>query len=206
MFFRKKDAINSKNHAIMQVVLGLIALTSTFLLTLEKFKVLANSDYIASCDINLLISCGTVMKSAQAAVFGFPNQLIGLIGFSIVITIGVASLAGAKFKDWFWRGYLAGMIFAISFVHWLFYQAVFKIGALCPHCMIVWACTMPLFYYGLVSALQNKQLTIKSKKVTQKIAEFLHRYRLLILLVWYALIVGTIIVRFWGFFETIFWF
>ncbi|MBQ3934392.1 MAG: hypothetical protein II715_01125, partial [Clostridia bacterium] len=45
----------------------------------------------------------------QASAFGIPNPFIGLFGFGVVLTIGVALLAGAKFRAWFWYGFLAGL-------------------------------------------------------------------------------------------------
>ncbi len=36
------------------------------------------------------------------------------------------------------------MIFALGFCIWLWSQAVYSIGALCPYCMIVWAAVIPM--------------------------------------------------------------
>jgi uncharacterized membrane protein len=47
-------------------------------------------------------------------------------------------LAGASFKRWFWRGLEIGTIFGLGFVHWLIFQALYRINALCPYCMVVW--------------------------------------------------------------------
>ena len=30
------------------------------------------------------------------------------------------------------------------FVHWLIFQSLYRIGALCPYCMVVWAVTISL--------------------------------------------------------------
>ena len=42
------------------------------------------------------------------------------------------------------------------FVHWLIYQSVFVIGALCPYCMVVWAVTIPTFFYVTVHNLARQ--------------------------------------------------
>ncbi len=52
------------------------------------------------------------MQSKQAHAFGFMNTYIGLLGFPVVLTIGMAMLAGARFKRWFWQGAQLGLTLA----------------------------------------------------------------------------------------------
>ena len=42
-----------------------------------------------------MVSCGSVMKSDQAEAFGFPNPMLGLVAYAVVICVGVSLLAGA---------------------------------------------------------------------------------------------------------------
>ena len=81
---------------------GLIALISSAILVYERLQIYIDAGHSTVCDINALLSCGTVMRTPQAEAFGFPNPFIGLVGFSIVVTIGAAIMAGAQFKKWFW--------------------------------------------------------------------------------------------------------
>lgn len=39
----------------------------------------------------------------------------------------------------------AGVTLAAIFVHWLIWVSLYRIGALCPYCMAVWAVAIPLF-------------------------------------------------------------
>lgn len=98
-----------------------------------------------SCNINTAISCGTVGASWQASVFGFPNAFLGLIAEPVVITIAVAGLAGVRFP----RGFVfaAQTIYTLGFLfaYWLFYEAMFRIGALCPWCLLVTLSTTLVF-------------------------------------------------------------
>ena len=80
---------------------SLMGILCSFLITIEKINLIANPSYIPSCNINPFISCGSVMKTPQASLFGFPNSLLGILGFSIMLTAGMAELAGAKFKNGF---------------------------------------------------------------------------------------------------------
>jgi hypothetical protein len=78
-------------------------------------------------------------------VFGFPNAFLGLIAEPVVITIAVASLAKVKFPRAFMLAaqivYFLGLIFA----YWLYFQAMFVIGALCPWCLLVTLSTTLVF-------------------------------------------------------------
>ncbi|MER3394118.1 MAG: vitamin K epoxide reductase family protein, partial [Microcella pacifica] len=73
-----------------------------------------------NCDVNPLVSCGTVMTSPEASLFGFPNPLLGVAGLVAPIAVGVALLAGARFARWFWALFLGGVTLAWVFVMWLF--------------------------------------------------------------------------------------
>jgi uncharacterized membrane protein len=65
-------------------------------------------------------------------------------GLAIVTTVGVVLLTGAGLPHWFWLGLQAGVTFGVVFVHWLIYQSLYVIGALCPYCMAAWAvCSGP---------------------------------------------------------------
>lgn len=126
---------------------GLVGLVASFVLTVEKFSLATDSNYIPSCSINPVLNCGSVMSTEQASVFGFPNSLLGIVGFSVVAATGAGLLAGARFARWYWLGLQVGVSVAAVFVHWLIFQSLDRIGALCPYCMVVWAATMPIFWY-----------------------------------------------------------
>ncbi|TFC43618.1 vitamin K epoxide reductase family protein [Cryobacterium sp. TMT1-21] len=131
--------------AIFLIVGGLIALTAAFLLTIDKFRILEDPQAQLSCNFSVLVGCSTNLGSWQGAIFGFPNPLIGLIAWTVVITIGVAILAGARFKRWFWIGLNIGVTGALALVIWLMGQSFFVLDVLCPWCMVTWVVTIPTF-------------------------------------------------------------
>lgn len=88
------------------------------------------------------------------------------------------------------------MTFAVVFVHWLIYQSLYVIGALCPYCMIVWVVTLPIFWYVTIANLQTFGA---GRKVTSVITE----YRGAILTAWYLGIVALIAFRFWDYWTTL---
>lgn len=114
------------------IVAGIIGLLAAFTLTLDKMRTLESAGYRPGCDLNPILSCGSVMKSAQGSAFGFPNPWLGLPGFAVLVTIGMSLLAGAKFKRWFWLGLQTGLVLGVGFVHWLIYESIYTIHSLCP--------------------------------------------------------------------------
>jgi len=124
---------------------ALVGLVAAFVLSVDAVELAANPDAALACDINAVISCGTVGTSWQASLFGFPNAFLGLIAESVVITVAVAGLAGVRFPRWFMTAaqtvYLLGFVFA----YWLFWQSMFVIGALCPWCLTITVSTTLVF-------------------------------------------------------------
>ena len=180
---------------------GIIGVFSAAVLMVEKVHLLTNPSVQLSCDLNPIVACGSVITTDQASAFGFPNPIIGLVGFAVVATIGMAMLAGATFKRWFWLGLQAGTLFGFLFVTWLQYQSIFRIGALCPYCMVVWAVTIPIFWYTLLYNLRERHIRL-SKKFSSAV-DFLQRHHGDILFVWFLAIVGVIINHFWFYWSTL---
>lgn len=140
---------------IFLIVSGFVGLVAAFALTLEKIHKLTNPDEAASCDFSVIVQCGKNLGSWQGSLFGFPNPLIGLMAWSVVITIGVGILAGARFANWFWRAFVIGTAGAFAFVIWLFSQSVFVLGTLCPWCMVTWLTAIPLFWVATFWTMKN---------------------------------------------------
>ncbi|WP_241988466.1 vitamin K epoxide reductase family protein [Cryobacterium sp. TMT1-3] len=131
--------------AFFLIIAGIIAFAAAFALTLDKIHLLEDPNAQLSCSFSVLIGCATNLSSPQGAVFGFPNSLIGLAAWSVIITIGMAILAGARFARWFWVGLNVGMLAAITLVIWFIGQSIFVLDVLCPWCMVTWAVTIPVF-------------------------------------------------------------
>jgi len=119
---------------LLSAVAGLIA---AFVLTLEKIKLLENPDAVLSCSVNIVLNCASVIKTPQSAVFGFPNSLIGLMGYAVIITVVVAYFAGARPNKLFWQ--VANVFYGLGalFSYWLFFTSLYTIQVLCPWCLIV---------------------------------------------------------------------
>lgn len=176
------------------VVGGVIGLICSFIISLDKIKLLENPHFQPSCDLNPVISCGSVMASKQGSAFGFPNPWIGLAAFSILITVGMAMFAGAKFKRWFWIGLEAGIVLGLAFAYWLLFESVYRIRALCPYCLTVDVVVITLFWYV---SLYQLHAGIKLPGRLVGIGEFARKHHLDILLSWFIVLIALILKHFW---------
>lgn len=178
------------------VIGGLIALYCAFVLSQDKIKLLEDPNLHLSCSINPVVACGNVIKSSQAHAFGFPNPFLGLAGYAAVTTIGVAMLAGARFKRWFWLLVEVGLILSMCFLGWLLFQSLYSIHGLCPYCLAVDAVTIPMFWYVTLYNFDQKNIRLPKGKV-QKVYAWVRRHHLDILIASYLLIFAWILHHFW---------
>lgn len=183
------------------LVAGILGTIFSFVIMFEKMHLLENPSYQTSCDINPIISCGSVMQSEQSNLLGFPNPMIGLAAFPVLAVIGLAMLAGAQFKRWFWVGVQLNLLLALIFAHWLFYQTVYNINAICPYCTGVWIVTIASFWYVLLYNLRKGFIAVPAS--WNKVVNFLQRHHLDILVLWYLVIAGIILNHFWYYFGTL---
>ena len=130
------------------------------------------------------------MLSKQAEVFGFPNSLIGVATFAMMLVIAVALFFGVRFPKLFWQLVFAGTALAVIFCHWLAFQTTFIIGALCPYCMVAWFATLLVLSVAFRELIQFKRdsLTDNSAiEATGTIQKWMVPFHLL----WAALLIGS---------------
>lgn len=181
--------------ALWVLIAGVVGLAAAFTLTLEKIELLENPAYVPSCNLNPVLSCGSVMVTPQAAAFGFPNPLIGVVAFTVVVVSGVLAIAKVPLPRWYWAGLAVGTTLGVVFIHWLIYQSLYVIGALCPYCMVVWAVTIPLL---VVVASIAMPLTSENA-----VARVLHQWRWSLVALWFTGLILLILVRFWDYWSTL---
>src|SRR5215204_2313253 len=180
--------------ALLLTIGGAVGFLAALVLAVERIELLKDPSYVPSCSFNPVLSCGSVMQTWQAEAFGFANPLIGIAAFAAVTTIGAVLLGGAMLPRWFWLGLQVGVVFGVGFVHWLIYQSLYAIGALCPYCMVVWVVTIPIFWYVTVHNLQVGHFPGPAA-----VRRFAVRNRALVLAAWYLVVSGLILVRFWDY-------
>ncbi|MRJ78243.1 Vitamin K epoxide reductase [Aeromicrobium sp. SMF47] len=164
---------------------GAIGMLAAAILIIDKVKFLQEPDKALGCDINAFVSCGGVINTDQASVFGFPNPLMGVAGFAIVMTLGVLIAARVRLPDFVWLGLQAGAVFGIAFVTWLQSQSIYSIEKLCPWCMVVWSVMIPIFVW---LTARNLREFLPGNPVSR----FVNDWTLLITILWYVAVLAAI--------------
>ena len=180
---------------------GLVGLAAAFDLTYERIASLIDPDHVISCDFNPVLSCGTVMNTPQASAFGFPNPMIGLVAFPLVIFMGVLYLSKISLPRWVALVFNLGTLAGLAFVAWLIFQSVYRIGVLCPWCMAVWAAVLPIFWFTTVRNLSTGALPIGEH--WRDAVDDLLRYHWIGLTVLYAAVIMIVGIGFWDYWSTL---
>ncbi len=178
------------------LISALVSLTASFVLSVDAVVLAADPHAALACNINAVLSCGTVGASWQASLFGFPNAFLGLIAEPVVITLAVARLGGVRFPRWFMFSaqvvYTLGLIFA----YWLFFQAYFVIGALCPWCLLVTLSTTLVFSSLTHVNIRDGNLYLPPRASATAKTLIAHDLDLLVVLVWLTLVVAMVVVKY----------
>ena len=184
-----------RSSAIGVLIAGVAGLVAAATLTVEKIEILIDPSYIPSCSQNPVLSCGSVMTTPQASVFGFPNSLIGIVAFTVVLVTGVLAVARITLPRWYWGGLAIGTALGVVFIHWLIFQSLYRIGALCPYCMVVWAVTIPLLAIVTSIALRADTGT--------GVVGAIYQWRWSLVALWFTAVLLMILVRFWNYWSTL---
>ncbi len=180
------------------LIAGLVGLAGSAALTVEKIAILRNPSYVPSCNFNPIVSCGSVMTTPQASVLGFPNSLIGIAAFSVVVVTGVLAVANVPLPQWYWIGLTAATLVGAAFVHWLIFQSLYRIGALCPYCMAVWVVTITLLV--VVASIAFRPA---GENGGGAVGRELYRWRWSIATLWFTAVFLLILARFWDYWSTL---
>jgi uncharacterized membrane protein len=180
------------------LIAGVIGLVASMVLTVEKIDLLLNPSYVPSCNINPVLSCGSVMITPQASLLGFPNPLLGLVGFTVVVVTGVLAVAKVSLPQWYWAALTVGVLIGLAFVHWLIFQSLYRIGALCPYCMVVWVVTITLLV--VVASLAFRPALQRRES---GVAWLVYQWRWSITALWFTAVFLLIMARFWDYWSTL---
>ena len=190
----KKSTLSHKLVGTWLTILGSLGMLASVTLLHDVIELAKNPSFVPICSINPILSCTSVMASAQAEVFGIPNPVFGVIAFTMLITFGILLTAKTTFTRWIWGAALAAGVMGVIFAHWLFFQSMFVLGTICPWCSLVWVITIAIFWL-LVSYVLDHELFGTTKKLTV-MRSIWRRYRTAVLIAWYLLLIAIVFVRF----------
>ncbi|WP_419993432.1 vitamin K epoxide reductase family protein [Streptomyces boninensis] len=182
----------SRVFAWLLIICGAIGVGASAMITHDKMLLLKDPDATLACSLNPIFSCGTIMQSWQASLFGFPNPYIGWVAYSMLVIIGVGLLAGGRFARWWWIGLWAGTLFGAAFVTFLQYTSLYEVQKLCLWCMIAWVVTIALFWYTTVHNIKTGVFRV-SEGVRTNVTEF----HWVVPVLWYVAIFLAMYVK-WG--------
>jgi len=180
------------------VITGGLGLLASSVITLDKIRLLEDPGFTPMCNLSAVVSCSNVMRSAQASVFGFPNPLLGLACYAVVVAIGCGLLAGARYRRWFWLGLNLGTLFGAGFCMWLMCQALYVIGALCLWCCLAWAVTLSMFWYTTAHNLLHGII-----RAPRALVGAVLEFHWALPVAWCLSIVVLVAVRFWSYWQTL---
>jgi hypothetical protein len=86
----------------------------------------------------------------------------------------------------------------VVFIHWLIFQSLYVIGALCPYCMVVWAITIPLMV--VVASIASAPT---DGERGNPVARSLHQWRWSLVALWFTALILLILMRFWNYWSTL---
>lgn len=181
---------------VTMLIASVASLVASFVLSVEALTLAENPNADLGCDINAVISCGTVANSWQSHVLGFPNAFLGLMTEPVVITIAVASLAGVRFPRWFMLAAQVVYTIGLAFAYWLFHQAMFDIGALCPWCMLITVATTLVFFEMTYVNIRDDNLYLP-RRVQAALTGFIRAsLDLVLLVVWLLVLVLAVVLKY----------
>jgi len=185
----------NKTYPYILIVGSLIGLLASFFLMLDTITLIKNPTAEIPCNLNPFISCGNAILSEQGQVFGFPNPLLGIVSFSMLLAIGIMLLSHSRSRKPLWLLVNLGTLASMIFVVWFFYQSLYNLGTLCLYCMVVWVVTWPIFLYTTVWNQRESNFSF-----CQKCFNFISKYHLQILVSGYLIAILLILFKFQDYF------
>ena len=194
---KKLAALPQFGRALPYILIasGIVGLIASFVLSFDAMQLLKNPGYTPNCNLNPVLSCGSVLNASEGDVFGFPNPWIGFVTFTIFVTVGVMLLAGAQLKRWFWLAFYGGTTLGIIFAYWMLFRSIYFIQGLCPYCLSVDVVLTTAWWYLTLYIIEAGHVRLP-KQFTQ-LGTFARKHHAEILVTWFLIIIAIILQHFW---------
>ncbi|KQY60309.1 hypothetical protein ASD11_12695 [Aeromicrobium sp. Root495] len=174
-------------------LLAAVGLLASLVLTHDKIEALQaaarGETFSAGCDLNAFVSCSAVVGSAQSELFGFPNSFLGIVGFSVVMSLAAVAALGGRLPLVVLSGLQLGASAAIVLITWLQVQSIVVLQRLCPYCIAVWVVTIPIF------VLTTRTFLLRTRPAARA-TRLLEDWTLLMVLLWYVAVAAAVWFRF----------
>lgn len=128
----KKD----RTRFLILTIGAAIGLVAAFMQTIEKLILLENKDTVLPCNLNDIFNCSVVLNAPQSSLFGFPNSLICIMIFTLLLTIGIVGMTKSRMTRRLLLGVQALAFFMLMFALWFLFTSMYVIGAICIFCLV----------------------------------------------------------------------
>ncbi len=186
--------LNTHRNSIVILFSGVVGLLASFVLTIDKIRLLQEPDFVPACSINPIISCMSAMSSEQSEILGVPNSLFGVMLYMALVVVAGLLLLNVRFPRVIWKTLLVFSILGLVFVHYLIIQSLFVLHVICPWCLSIWL-TTPLLFLSLISEyahLDHKKVT----RSTSNVVAYISKNRVIIGSVWYVAFIVLVLIQF----------
>lgn len=177
-------------------VLAVIGLVTSLILSYDTLSIARNPNYIPSCNLNPIISCGSVITAKGDTIFGLPYPYYGIAAFGALLAAGITIIAGSSPNKYYWRLFLSVSGLGVIGAYALLLKSVYSIHALCPFCLTVDVVTTMTFWYTFLFIVDNKYLNLKRQRA-KKMYDWSRKHHLDLLLFWFILVAAFLLHHFW---------
>lgn len=178
------------------IIGGVVGLVASLILSHDTLAIAQNPHFVPSCNLNPVLSCGNVINTPGDKILGLPYPYYGIAIYAILSSVGIAILAGAKFKRWYLLSFEVFMTLGTISAYLLLLKSIYKIHSLCPFCLSVDAVTTILFWYSTLYIIDSKNIVIKGHKAVSAY-RWVRKHHFDLLILWFVIVIGLIIRHFW---------
>lgn len=179
----------AKRVGWVYLVAGLFGLVGSAVLAIERIASLVDVDHVASCSISAALDCAPAMASWQGSLLGFPNPLLGVGAFPVVMLFGAILVAGLRPPRWMGIAMAIGATLGMALIVFLIYTSLAVLVVLCPYCFVVWLATWPIFWYSLVYLVHDGTIGLG-----ERARGWVLRNRFVVTVAWYLVVGGLCVI------------
>lgn len=168
-----------------------VGLVSSFLQLLDKLIHLKNPTANLACNISSVFNCSNVLDAWQSSFFGFPNSMMCMIFFSVMLGVALVGATGSSLNKVLRLVMHFFSVFFLFFGAWYLWQSIYVLGAVCIYCMFCYAAVIAINF----AWVRTNVLDLPYSKVKQKLIR--SNWDIVFWMVWASSFVLMITTRFY---------
>ncbi len=163
-----KHKLKKRLYSILTIA-GVIGFIASFLQMVEKIELLKNPSAQLACNLNAIFSCSNILNTWQSSVFGFPNSLMCIIFFVIMITAGLIGWMDGSTSKTLRMVFMGVAVFFVGFGFWYLWQSIVIVGAICVYCIFCYGSVLVITGSWFRLNYQELNVSKKVRKIIDKI-------------------------------------